>query len=272
MTTKQLLSKALGSSMFVATLLFGSSAVFAQVKIGTNPTNIGSTSSLEVEAANNSKVWVQKNSGTLQVENKPSALSSDSIVTRAANGQLRQISISRLKPIINDSEIANWNTATFSPGTIAFGHPTSDINSVTPASFIGTPAADGSPIFLTIRNNSARNKAYLVTCSFGFDGTYDNTVDYLHIMWSLFLDGNDQGLRAYSEITPARNTASGGTAFVSGASSANGTITGIIGVPPGDHILRMFHRGRAFDGVVGANYTLGSIGPATIRLSYVEIN
>lgn len=245
MTTKQLLSKALGSSMFVATLLFGSSAVFAQVKIGTNPTTIGSASSLEVEAANNSKVWVQKNSGTLQVENKPLALSSDSIVTRASNGQLRQISLKRLKGYVNDSEIAKFGSASFTPGSIIFTHPTSDVNSVTPANFRFTPESDGTPIALTINNTSSSNKAYLVTCSFGYDGTYDNAISYVHVLWALFLDGNGLGIRQYSEITPAA-ISSGGVGLVSGATSAGGTMTGIIGVPPGSHTLGMYHRGRVF--------------------------
>ncbi|MBE9461420.1 hypothetical protein ACFP1I_01470 [Dyadobacter subterraneus] len=48
MKTKQLLSK----TLLIAAMLFGSSAVFAQVKIGDNPTTINAGSALEIESAN----------------------------------------------------------------------------------------------------------------------------------------------------------------------------------------------------------------------------
>lgn len=93
---KQLLSKSCVGLSLAAGLLLSSSAVFAQVKIGTNPTVIGVNNSLEVEATNNKKVIVDKTTGTLKVENKPSASINDSLVTRDANGELHQISPSRL--------------------------------------------------------------------------------------------------------------------------------------------------------------------------------
>ncbi|MCF0054856.1 hypothetical protein [Dyadobacter sp. CY356] len=51
MKTKQLLSKTLCTAMFAGALLFGSSSVFAQVKIGNNPTVINAGSALEIESA-----------------------------------------------------------------------------------------------------------------------------------------------------------------------------------------------------------------------------
>ncbi|MBE9461419.1 hypothetical protein ACFP1I_01465 [Dyadobacter subterraneus] len=49
MRTKQL-SRAISAAVFAAALFLGSSSVFAQVKIGTNPTTIAAGSALEVEA------------------------------------------------------------------------------------------------------------------------------------------------------------------------------------------------------------------------------
>jgi len=96
MKTNQLLHKTIFTALFAAALTFGSSAVFAQVKIGTNPTVIGATSNLEVEAANNKKIIADKAIGTLKVENKPLAAKTDSLVTRDATGELHQMSPSRL--------------------------------------------------------------------------------------------------------------------------------------------------------------------------------
>ncbi|MCF2445024.1 hypothetical protein L0657_13740 [Dyadobacter sp. CY345] len=95
MKTKQIFSKALYPAFF-AVMLFASSSVFAQVKIGTNPTVIGAANNLEVEAANNKKVITDKTTGTLKVENKPNSLITDSLVTRSVDGELHQMSQSRL--------------------------------------------------------------------------------------------------------------------------------------------------------------------------------
>lgn len=43
----------------------------AQVKIGANPTSIGTTSNLEVEATNGQKVFTNKTDGTLTIQNTP---------------------------------------------------------------------------------------------------------------------------------------------------------------------------------------------------------
>ena len=95
MKTKQLLVKALTGTMFAVALLFSSSS-FAQVKIGTNPTTIGTSSNLEIEATNNKKIVGDKATGTLRIENKPLAAIEDSVVMRGADGELHQISSKRL--------------------------------------------------------------------------------------------------------------------------------------------------------------------------------
>lgn len=90
MKTNQLLSRSLCSAMFAGILLF-SSSVFAQVKIGTNPTTISANSNLEVEATNGKKVIIRKDVGTAVIENVPAGATTDGIMTVDAAGNVRQI-------------------------------------------------------------------------------------------------------------------------------------------------------------------------------------
>ncbi|OZI07670.1 hypothetical protein BWI93_13200, partial [Siphonobacter sp. BAB-5385] len=63
MTPKQLL----GTACFLAALLT-SSSLFAQVKVGTNPTTIETNSNLEVEASTSGrKVKVDKTTGQMTI-------------------------------------------------------------------------------------------------------------------------------------------------------------------------------------------------------------
>ncbi|PMD96199.1 hypothetical protein BWI97_12970 [Siphonobacter sp. BAB-5405] len=62
MTPKQLLS----TGCFLAALMT-SSTLFAQVKVGSNPTTIGSNANLEVEATNGNKTVVQKDNGNVGI-------------------------------------------------------------------------------------------------------------------------------------------------------------------------------------------------------------
>lgn len=56
------------SALFATTLLFGSSAAFAQVKIGTNPTTIEPNSNLEVEASTaGRKTKIDKTTGQVTI-------------------------------------------------------------------------------------------------------------------------------------------------------------------------------------------------------------
>lgn len=87
------------SAATVVALLSTSSSVFAQVKIGSNPATIGSSSNLEVEATNGKKVIVDKTTGATTVQSLTTASATDSIVT-ANQGTLDQMSISRLAQIL----------------------------------------------------------------------------------------------------------------------------------------------------------------------------
>ncbi|WP_157486818.1 hypothetical protein [Dyadobacter alkalitolerans] len=89
------------SAILFSTMLAASSVTFGQVKIGTNPTTISPNANLEVEAANNQKVIVDKAIGTVQVENLPSGAITDSIVTADPSGVLRQIGRDRLLQVLN---------------------------------------------------------------------------------------------------------------------------------------------------------------------------
>jgi hypothetical protein len=77
-------------------LLFALVKGYAQVKIGSNATTITSNKYLEVEATNGKKVNINKDDGRVFIENKPSASLTDSVVMRYSDGEIRQISMSRL--------------------------------------------------------------------------------------------------------------------------------------------------------------------------------
>jgi hypothetical protein len=77
-------------------VLFTANFLNAQLKVGSNPTTIGSTNNIEIEAASSDKVFVNKTDGRVFIQNKPTATSVDSVVMRDANGEIRQISIARL--------------------------------------------------------------------------------------------------------------------------------------------------------------------------------
>jgi hypothetical protein len=84
MIKKQLLSKALCAALFAASMLFGSS-VFAQVKIGTNPTTIEPNSNLEVEASTTGrKVKVDKTTGQMTIADGTQG--TGKVLTSDANG------------------------------------------------------------------------------------------------------------------------------------------------------------------------------------------
>ena len=59
-------------SIIVAAFLFGAANISnAQVKVGSNPTVIGTNRNLEVEAGSGQKVFVDKTDGTFTIENTP---------------------------------------------------------------------------------------------------------------------------------------------------------------------------------------------------------
>jgi hypothetical protein len=76
--------------------LFLSSIANAQMKVGSNPTTIGTSNNLEVEATSSDKVYVHKVDGRVFIENKPNATFVDSVVMRDVNGEIRQMSITKL--------------------------------------------------------------------------------------------------------------------------------------------------------------------------------
>jgi hypothetical protein len=84
MMNTQLLSKTLCAALFAASMLFGSS-VFAQVKIGTNPTTIDPANNLEVEASTTGrKVSIDKTTGKMTIADGSQA--NESVLTSDANG------------------------------------------------------------------------------------------------------------------------------------------------------------------------------------------
>jgi hypothetical protein len=85
MNQKQLLFNRLRTAAFAAAMLFGTSAVFAQVKIGTNPTVINPANNLEVEASTTGrKTSVNKTTG--QVTITDGTQGAGKVLTSDANG------------------------------------------------------------------------------------------------------------------------------------------------------------------------------------------
>lgn len=67
MKVNKVLSKTIFLAILPACMFFATSDLFAQVKIGANPTTIGTNNNLEVEAANGNKTVIQKNNGNVGI-------------------------------------------------------------------------------------------------------------------------------------------------------------------------------------------------------------
>ncbi|MBE9461700.1 hypothetical protein ACFP1I_30765 [Dyadobacter subterraneus] len=94
MTRKLPFSKKHFAVTLVSAIIFTSSTLFAQVKIGANSTTIGANSNLEVEATNGNKTAVTKDAGKLvvdgnaQIKTLPAAALTDKSVAADASGNL----------------------------------------------------------------------------------------------------------------------------------------------------------------------------------------
>ncbi|GLU56213.1 hypothetical protein [Dyadobacter frigoris] len=85
MNTKQCSLRITSAVIFLFTLLSGSSAVLAQVKIGTNPTTINAANNLEVEASTAGRsVSVDKTTGKVKIADGSQAI--NYVLTSDANG------------------------------------------------------------------------------------------------------------------------------------------------------------------------------------------
>jgi hypothetical protein len=120
---KQQFSKTISAAMLAAALLLGASAAFAQVKIGTNPTTIGASNNLEVEASTTGrKTSVDKVTGQVTIADGTEA--SGDVFTSDANGG------GSWRPVIQSMAIATATTPTPVPAstntTINFGAFTFD--------------------------------------------------------------------------------------------------------------------------------------------------
>ncbi len=90
MKTNQLLHKVLKAGIFASVLLC-SNSLFAQLKIGSNPTVIGANRNLEIEADNGKKVIVNKADGTVVIENAPDAAANDKFLKIDAAGNVKKL-------------------------------------------------------------------------------------------------------------------------------------------------------------------------------------
>lgn len=119
MKTKQLRStKTIASALFAAALFAGSSSVFAQVKIGSNPTTISPNSNLEVEAGNGSKTVIQKDNGRVGV-NTSTPVGQLHVVGSGGN----TLYLEGLNPVTGPYSQLGVNNTTGQVGTVTPGAP-----------------------------------------------------------------------------------------------------------------------------------------------------
>lgn len=71
-------------------------SVFAQLKVGANSTSISPENNLEIEANSSDKVYVNRKDGRMFIQNRPIASKPDSVLMSDINGEVRQMSITRL--------------------------------------------------------------------------------------------------------------------------------------------------------------------------------
>ena len=85
MKTNQFISKTIGAAVIAAAMIFGTSSAFAQVKIGTNPTAIGASNNLEVEASTaGRKTSIDKTTGKVTIADGSEG--NAKVLTSDANG------------------------------------------------------------------------------------------------------------------------------------------------------------------------------------------
>ena len=124
--------------LIIAVVMGINGVSFAQVKIGTAPTTIDSRSNLEVQAANNKKVIVHKDDGTVVIENIPVGAVTDSLMTWDNLGNVRWIDRATLKTklgqsgsgsmITTGSEVANGGVPLYPDYTVSL--PPDDLGSI----------------------------------------------------------------------------------------------------------------------------------------------
>lgn len=167
METNQRLLKRFNTGLITAALLFGSSAAFAQVKIGTNPTAIGANNNLEVEASTTGrKTSIDKTTGQVTIADGTQGV--DRVLTSDANGgaswknvkltafagaktNVRQnmtasTGPSILTPVVFQSEITD-PTNSFDPATGAFTAPAAGLYQVFGSTQFDNNEVPGIPIF-----------------------------------------------------------------------------------------------------------------------------
>ena len=78
-------TKYLSFAFFTRVMLFTASALVAQVKIGSNPTTIGSNNNLEVESSTGKKTFIDKGTGKVTIMDGVEGLGK--VLTSNASGE-----------------------------------------------------------------------------------------------------------------------------------------------------------------------------------------
>jgi hypothetical protein len=196
-------------SIIVAAFLFGAVGISnAQVKVGSNPTVIGTNHNLEVEAGSGQKVFVDKTDGTFTIENTPmSTNTADKTIGVDATGKVVTIPITTVPSAPHLRIDGNFWTYTNVPSnpTIAVTLNTSLVNggiNYTPATGV-----------VSITSPSAAG-VYFISAS--VTGATQANTSQNDVCLFFFADG--QGTQAVCSRTtgPSGATLAGGTATISG--------------------------------------------------------
>jgi hypothetical protein len=121
--------------LFAGTLLFGSSAAFAQVKIGTNPTTIEPNSNLEVEASTSGrKMKVDKTTGQVTIQDGTEGAGKIFTSDAVGGGSWQSVSLTAFAALQGGRENLPQSVNAGLLGTITFpGETTDPTNSFTPS-------------------------------------------------------------------------------------------------------------------------------------------
>jgi hypothetical protein len=126
------LSKKMKKSIF--TIIANLVIVFyasAQLKVGNNPSTIGTNNNLEVESSSGKKVIINKTTGATAIDYTPSAFKTDSVLLKdPTSGEIRQMSFTRFKALYGGG------SSTSNGACAGLGYTPSGTSSTAPNSFV----------------------------------------------------------------------------------------------------------------------------------------
>lgn len=211
MKTNQFIKKTIGAVMIAAAMMIATSSVFAQVKIGSNPTVIGSTNNLEVESSTGAKITADKTSGQLTVTTAAdpvkfvglqltTSMAAKTLVADPTDGTVKYVSSPTLSALSAASKVAqtfdnaNFSTSGGVGGTNVITFSASDI-------VLNTGAATLDANSFTIAENGIYD-LYAHSNFIIFQATWTGTQGY--IMLNLAIERQIGGTGAWVPVAGSR--------------------------------------------------------------------